>query len=90
MLVVPPELVAAVLCTQGLAVVLNVLEERVVLGGSPQPCCPPQQLVLRRISVRVRLSSAMLPSMEVLFLSPNTHFDTFLWGVGVQHKKHEQ
>ena len=35
MLVVPPELVAAVFCTEGLAVVLNVLEERVILGGSP-------------------------------------------------------
>ena len=35
MLVVPPELVAAVFCTEGLAVVLNVLEECVVLGGSP-------------------------------------------------------
>ena len=35
MLGVPPELVAAVFCTEGLAVVLNVLEECVVLGGSP-------------------------------------------------------
>jgi hypothetical protein len=35
MLVVPPKLVVVVFCTEGLAVVLNVLEERVVLGGSP-------------------------------------------------------
>jgi hypothetical protein len=35
MLVVPPELVTAVFCTKGLAIVLNVLEECVILGGSP-------------------------------------------------------
>jgi len=57
MLVVPPELVTAVFCTQGLAIVLNVLEECVILGGSPQPCCPPQQLILPRISVCFKTSA---------------------------------